>query len=196
MKIKRVIAVLPIVFLVFLIPVAYSYGSNPVRITVTLHIPVIQRLTISSNYPSIITVKNEGKDIARSSIDLEEDIDLGQDDEEIKLPKAIDLDVLSNVDWKLLVSAENLVLSHTGQAGPPVLDLMVRAANLPPGVTGGSSYVTVPFNVPAPFVEGTAFSIVPAHKSFSVDYLLKLRQKDNVTVQGIKVDLVYTLMRL
>ena len=159
-------------------------------VTFKLYIPVVQELYISTNYPSsVVQVGREDEKRAYSSIVLEApETDLGQRD--LRLPKAIQLHILSNVNWRVMASIRSLEVIPT-DTGPLPIEVMIRASDLPPGVTGAGTFVHLPVNTSIEIARGE-----PLRKSFTVDYLFRLTQEKSQTPQSLTVDVTYTLIKL
>lgn len=193
MKLKesRIILTLSVSALFCVLLTFPAFGSSPPSesdsVTITLHIPVIQELSMSAapGYKDKIRVQEETDTQARTTITLDGS-SAGLTEEEVLLDDALEVEILSNVNWQLVASVEARYLNYSGVqlSSNPQPNIWARAdagsfvklANLDKGIISG----------------GGLFQ----RQGFGISYRIGLPQKEGAEITGAGAEVLYTLMRL
>ena len=164
-------------------------ASASATVTVTIRIPVLQQLSITSNEGGV-SAKEEGNNSIRTEIDIS-NLDSPSD---LSIPEAIDVEVLSNVDWHLMAEFEGSYVNFANDDPSPSVDPRIELSVNPSSPADFSySDLTLAEGDQQELAQGPPTN----EAAFSVDYELKLESVEDLSnLSGVGGDVVYTLMEL
>jgi len=188
-KSKLIVTIILGVLLVFTFSVLVSADSSArASVTVTIRIPVLQELTITSSDKNI-SVDKDGNKAIRTEIDLSN----LESQSDLSIPDAINVKVSSNVGWHLLAKVENTYANFEAnsptQIEKPRINLKVSN---PPSGAINYSQLSLTEGEERELAQGSP----SMETSFSVDYRLGMGSSGISDLKGVGGDVVYTLMRL
>lgn len=151
--------------------------ANQRTATVTVNITILpfQQLRLISNNPAI-TVQHSGSKQARTEINLR-----NLTGSSVTLENVITAKILSKVEWRLLVSAEDTYIRYEGQSSTGNVNPTIQlwATDLPSDAVGSNGYTQIPEIGSTQLGRGSALGRI----KFGINYRLSAPERSSSTRQ-------------